>query len=128
MNSTLFSWVPVFASGLNLIVNSVSECASTSIQFAELDPPDFPVYLIYPDGVISKLNEREVPVVFVLWGSYARSKKALITNPKHLIIESVHPSPLSAHRGFFGSKPFSKTNSLLKEFGLKEIEWKIESK
>ena len=78
---------------------------------------------IFTDTVISKLNERQDPVIFVLWGSYARSKKELITNKKHRIIESVHPSPLSANRGFFGSKPFSKINNYLKNMGKDEIEW-----
>lgn len=78
---------------------------------------------IFTDSVISKLNEREMPVVFVLWGSYARSKKTLITNPNHLILESVHPSPLSAHRGFFGSKPFSKTNEFLEKNNIERINW-----
>lgn len=77
----------------------------------------------FTDAIISKLNEREKPVIFVFWGSYARSKKVLITNPQHKIIESVHPSPLSAYRGFFGSKPFSKINHYLKENGEKEIQW-----
>lgn len=77
----------------------------------------------FTDTIISKLNERETPVVFVFWGSYARSKKVLITNPQHKILESVHPSPLSAHRGFFGSQPFSKINLLLKEQGMEEIAW-----
>ena len=77
----------------------------------------------FTDTVIEKLGEREEPIVFILWGSYARSKKELITNPIHHIVESVHPSPLSASRGFFGSKPFSKTNKYLKKDGLKEIEW-----
>lgn len=78
---------------------------------------------IFTDAVISKLNERKTPIVFVLWGSYARSKKTLITNPKHLILESVHPSPLSAHRGFFGSKPFSKINSFLEKNNIEKIDW-----
>ena len=78
---------------------------------------------IFTDTIISKLNEREEPVIFLLWGSFARSKKELITNKRHKIIESVHPSPLSANRGFFGSKPFSKINSYLKETGKKEIKW-----
>ena len=78
---------------------------------------------IFTDTIISKLNEREEPVIFLLWGSFARSKKELITNKRHKIIESVHPSPLSANRGFFGSKPFSKINSYLKEAGKKEIKW-----
>lgn len=79
---------------------------------------------IFTDMIIKKLNEREKPVIFVLWGSYARSKKVYITNPQHYIIESVHPSPLSASRGFFGSKPFSKINSFLREHELGEIDWK----
>ena len=78
---------------------------------------------IFTDTVISKLNERKDPVVFVLWGSFARSKKELVTNPSHKIIESVHPSPLSASRGFFGSKPFSKINNYLKSIGKDEIKW-----
>ena len=78
---------------------------------------------IFTDKLISLLNEREKPVVFILWGSYARSKKVLITNSNHHIIESVHPSPLSAYRGFFGSKPFSKTNNFLVEHGIMPIKW-----
>jgi uracil-DNA glycosylase len=78
---------------------------------------------IFTDRVIEKLGEREEPLVFILWGSYARSKKELIKNKKHLILESVHPSPLSASRGFFGSKPFSKTNEFLKQNGISEINW-----
>lgn len=77
----------------------------------------------FTDHVIRKLGEREKPMVFVLWGSYARSKKELITNPKHLILESVHPSPLSANRGFFGSKPFSKINQFLEHNGDITIHW-----
>ena len=80
---------------------------------------------IFTDAVIKVLNEKDTPVVFILWGSYARSKKNLITNNKHLIIESSHPSPLSAYNGFFGSRPFSRTNKFLKDNGLKEIEWQI---
>ena len=78
---------------------------------------------IFTDTVISKLNEREEPVIFLLWGSFARSKKELITNNRHKIIESVHPSPLSANRGFFGSKPFSKINNYLKNMDKEEIKW-----
>ena len=81
---------------------------------------------IFTDNVIKKINEKEEPVVFILWGAYARNKKSLITNPKHLIIESAHPSPFSARNGFFGSKPFSKTNSFLKKNGIKEIDWSVE--
>lgn len=82
---------------------------------------------IFTDRIISLLNKREEPLVFILWGNFARSKKELITNSNHLIIESAHPSPLSARRGFFGSKPFSRTNSFLKEHNIKEIDWKIEN-
>lgn len=77
----------------------------------------------FTDHVIRKLGEREKPIVFILWGSYARSKKELIKNPKHFIIESVHPSPLSANRGFFGSRPFSKTNTFLEQNGMTGIQW-----
>lgn len=77
----------------------------------------------FTDTVIKKLNEREKPMVFILWGSYARSKKAYITNKQHLILESVHPSPLSVHNGFFGSKPFSQTNNFLEKNGQEKINW-----
>ena len=78
---------------------------------------------IFTDEVIRKLNEREKPVVFILWGNNARKKKDLITNPNHLIIESAHPSPFSARNGFFGSKPFSKTNNFLIKNGINPIKW-----
>lgn len=77
---------------------------------------------IFTDEVIKRLSDREEKVIFILWGNYARSKKALI-NPRHYIIESAHPSPLSASRGFFGSKPFSKANQILINNGKKEIKW-----
>ena len=78
---------------------------------------------IFTDNVIKELGKREKPMVFILWGSYARSKKVLIENKNHLIIECVHPSPLSANRGFFGSKPFSKTNAFLRKNNMEEIKW-----
>lgn len=78
---------------------------------------------MFTDFIIQTLNDRERPIVFVLWGSYARSKKVYITNENHFIIESPHPSPLSASRGFFGSHPFSKINQFLKEQGMDEIHW-----
>ena len=81
---------------------------------------------IFTDNVISIINKKETSVVFILWGSYARNKKVLITNPIHYIIESPHPSPFSARTGFFGSKPFSKTNEFLNKTGQKEIKWSIE--
>ena len=78
---------------------------------------------IFTDTIIKKLNEREDPVIFVLWGNYARSKQVLITNKNHIIIESAHPSPLSASRGFFGSKPFSKVNENLIKLKKEIIKW-----
>lgn len=78
---------------------------------------------IFTDNVIRYLNDREKPIVFILWGSYARSKKELITNKNHFIIESAHPSPLSASRGFFGSRPFSRTNAFLEKNGIPKINW-----
>lgn len=80
----------------------------------------------FTDDIIKIINNKKTPVVFILWGSYARNKKSLITNPIHYVIESPHPSPFSAYSGFFGSKPFSKTNNFLKSKGLKEINWRIE--
>lgn len=80
---------------------------------------------IFTDRVIELLNEKETPVVFLLWGANARSKKALITNRRHYILETVHPSPLSAYNGFFGCKHFSKTNELLEKSGQKPIDWQI---
>lgn len=77
--------------------------------------------------VIQILNDKETPIVFILWGNNAISKEKLITNPKHLIIKSVHPSPLSASRGFFGSKPFSKTNDFLIKTNQTPIDWQIEN-
>ena len=77
----------------------------------------------FTDEVIKKLNEREDPIVFILWGNNAREKKKYITNNKHLVIESAHPSPFSARNGFFGSKPFSKTNEFLKQNKKLPIKW-----
>lgn len=77
--------------------------------------------------VIKVLNKKETPVVFILWGNNAISKENLITNPKHFIIKSVHPSPLSASRGFFGSKPFSKANDFLISTNQTPIDWQIEN-
>ncbi len=78
---------------------------------------------LFTDKIISLVNEHCEHVVFILWGAYAQKKAAFVDRNKHLVIESVHPSPLSSHRGFFGSKPFSKTNEYLKENGVKGIEW-----
>ena len=81
---------------------------------------------IFTDNIIKIINQKEEPVVFILWGSYARNKKSLISNPNHFIIESPHPSPFSAYNGFFGSKPFSKTNEFLRSKNIKEINWRVE--
>lgn len=80
---------------------------------------------IFTDEIIKIINNKDTPVVFILWGSDARSKKNLITNKIHYIIESAHPSPLSAYRGFFGSRPFSKANDFLKRNNIKPINWQI---
>lgn len=80
----------------------------------------------FTQRIIELLNKREKPVIFILWGNSAKSLERFITNPKHKVIKSAHPSPLSCYNGFFGSKPFSKTNEYLKEFGEKEIDWQIE--
>ncbi|WP_430790558.1 uracil-DNA glycosylase [Virgibacillus flavescens] len=77
----------------------------------------------FTDRVITLLNEKETPVVYILWGRSAQAKQALIDTTKHYVIEGPHPSPLSAYRGFFGSKPFSQTNQLLKNSGQAEIRW-----
>lgn len=82
---------------------------------------------IFTDKVISLVNDKSEPVVFLLWGNNAIQKTKLITNPIHFIIKSVHPSPLSASRGFIGSKPFSKTNQFLESKGLAPIDWQIEN-
>lgn len=81
---------------------------------------------LFTDRVLEVVNEKQTRVVFILWGSNAKKKRALITNPIHEIIESVHPSPLSAHNGFFGHKPFSRANEYLKLAGVTPIDWKIE--
>lgn len=79
----------------------------------------------FTQSVINKLNEKEKPVVFILWGNYAQKYEKLLTNSKHKIIKSYHPSPLSASRGFFKTKPFSKTNKFLKDNNLDPINWCI---
>lgn len=79
----------------------------------------------FTDRVIAALNERERPVVFLLWGANAQEKARLIDESRHRIIRSPHPSPLSAHRGFFGSRPFSRTNDFLRSIGSEEIDWQL---
>jgi uracil-DNA glycosylase len=80
---------------------------------------------VFTDNIISLLNQRPEPMVFLLWGANARAKKKLITNPNHLVLESAHPSPLSAYNGFFGNNHFKKANEFLKSKGLIEIDWQI---
>lgn len=80
----------------------------------------------FTDNIISLLNDKDDPIVFILWGNNAQSKESLITNKKHHIIKSVHPSPLSASRGFFNSKPFSNTNNFLISIGKSPIDWQID--
>ncbi|MGN0604996.1 MAG: uracil-DNA glycosylase [Oscillospiraceae bacterium] len=79
----------------------------------------------FTDSVIKLLNQREQPVVFMLWGNNAKSKSAYITNPKHLVLRAAHPSPLSAYNGFFGCHHFSKANEFLRQNGMTEIDWSI---
>lgn len=81
----------------------------------------------FTDAIISKVNEKDTPVVFILWGSPAQKKIPMLTNPKHLILKAPHPSPLSSYRGFFGSKPFSQTNDFLVKNGMEPIDWQIEN-
>ena len=78
---------------------------------------------VFTDNAIKLLNSLDQPIVYILWGAPAQSKMKYLNNPKHLIITSAHPSPLSSYRGFFGSKPFSKTNAFLKANGVEEINW-----
>lgn len=79
----------------------------------------------FTDKVITELSEKRTGLVFILWGNYAKQKEVLIDQNKHFIIKSAHPSPFSAYNGFFGSKPFSKTNEILKKEGKKEIDWQV---
>lgn len=82
---------------------------------------------IFTDTIIKSLNEKEEPVVFLLWGSYAKEKAALITNPKHLILKTSHPSPFSVRNGFDGCSHFSKANEFLKSHGIEPVDWQIEN-
>ena len=81
----------------------------------------------FTDAVIQKVSDKPEPVVFILWGSYAQKKKALIDTSKHIVLEAPHPSPLSAKKGFFGSKPFSSANEALKKAGREPIDWQLSS-
>ena len=80
---------------------------------------------IFTDQIIREVNKKSERVVFILWGASARRKKQLIDLQKHVVIESAHPSPLSAHRGFLGSRPFSKSNEALSKAGVEPINWNL---
>lgn len=101
---------------LNAVLTVKKDCAASHQKLG---------WELFTDYVIKTLNLKDEPVVFILWGNFAKQKRALITNPKHLIITSAHPSPLSASRGFFGSKPFSKTNEFLVKNHIKPIDWSL---
>ena len=90
-------------------------------------PPGNRLGGVYGCSHSKQLNELDQPIVFILWGRPAQNKKPMLTNPNHLILEAPHPSPLSAYRGFFGSRPFSKTNEFLKAHGIEPIDWQIEN-
>mgnify|MGYP005945206531 FL=1 len=81
----------------------------------------------FTDACMEILNRQDRPIVFILWGSYAQKKASMLSNPNHLILKAPHPSPLSVYRGFWGSKPFSKTNNFLTEHGVEPIDWQIEN-
>lgn len=112
-NTDLSDWAE---QGVLLLNTSLTVIESQANSMAKLWEP-------FTDSVIRLLNEQEWPIVFVLWGNNARKKKSIIDMSRHYVIESAHPSPLSANRGFFGSKPFSKTNQILKRLGENEICW-----
>ena len=82
----------------------------------------------FTDAVIEAVNAQDRPIVFLLWGRPAQTKAEMLTNPKHLILKAPHPSPLSASRGFFGCRHFSKANAFLKEHGAEPIDWQIENR
>ncbi|AFM00215.1 Uracil-DNA glycosylase [Desulfitobacterium dehalogenans ATCC 51507] len=106
--------------GVLLLNTSLTVRASQANSHAQIGWHQF------TDKVIFLLNQRQEPVVFILWGKNAQTKQSIITNPQHFIIKSVHPSPLSAYGGFFGSKPFSKANNFLVSQGKESIDWQIE--
>ena len=114
MNNDLTNWAKQGVLLLNSIMSVVKD---TPLSHKEKG------WEIFTDNIIKLLNEREEPIVFILWGGYARSKKKLITNKNHYIVESVHPSPLSADNGFVGSCPFSKTNNFLISKNIIPIDW-----
>lgn len=115
-SGSLVSWAKQGVLLLNTVLTVIKDQAASHKDLG---------WQIFTDEVIKKINEKDDPVVFMLWGNYARGKKKFITNSKHLVIESAHPSPLSAYNGFFGSKPFSKTNNYLIRNNIDPINWEI---
>ncbi|WP_099203115.1 uracil-DNA glycosylase [Miniphocibacter massiliensis] len=117
-NGYLMKWVE---QGVLLLNTSLTVRAGNANSHKDLG------WQILTDKIIEILGNREKPMVFILWGRNAINKERLINNKNHLILKSVHPSPLSAYRGFFGSKPFSKCNEFLKKNDMKPIDWQIEN-
>ncbi|RNC63199.1 MAG: Uracil-DNA glycosylase [Candidatus Dichloromethanomonas elyunquensis] len=101
--------------------------ASLTVRHGQANSHSTIGWEVFTDQVIRCLNDREDPIVFILWGKNAQSKLSIITHPRHCILTSVHPSPLSAHAGFFGSKPFSKANQFLVSIGKELVDWQIEN-
>lgn len=99
--------------------------ATLTVRRGEANSHQYLGWERFTDSIIRRLNERPTPTVFILWGANAKKKKTFLTNPVHCMIESAHPSPLSAHRGFFGSKPFSKANEFLTDRGIRPIRWEL---
>ncbi len=112
----LVSWAKQGVLLLNTVMTVREGCPNTHAGLG---------WQTFTDAIIRKVNELEKPVVFLLWGANAKSKKPLITNKRHLVLSCAHPSPLSAYNGFFGCKHFSKTNAFLKANGREEINWQI---
>jgi len=115
-NGNLQSWAEQGVLLLNSVLTVEAGCANAHQGQG---------WELFTDRVIELLNEQTSPIVFVLWGAYAQKKGNIVTNKQHLIIRSPHPSPLSAYRGFFGSKPFSKINNFLQKNGSKAINWAV---
>lgn len=116
VNGNLESWAKQGVLLLNSILTVESGSAGSHKDIG---------WEVFTDEIIRVLSIEKVNLVFILWGAYAQTKNPLIASSKHLVISSPHPSPLSAHKGFFGSKPFSKCNKYLKENNIKEIDWKL---
>jgi uracil-DNA glycosylase len=115
-HGSLFSWAEQGVLLLNAVMTVKAGQANSHKKIG---------WQLFTNRIISLLNEREIPVIFILWGSDAAQKIELITNEQHHVIQSVHPSPLSSYRGFFGSKPFSKANQFLIKQGKTPINWQI---